>query len=254
MNQKPGTRNRKPSDRGIYRRLVHGRLQFSRVTVQETDLGIYGASDLAAPARELVLEQRGHLEGYIRRHGDFARSLIPLAQDDFAPPLVREMLRAGELARVGPMAAVAGAMAQQVGRGLLEHVDEVIVENGGDLFIQSANPLTIAIFAGQSPLSLQIGLKTAPALDSMAVCTSSGSVGHSLSLGRADAVCVVGPSCPLADAAATAIGNRVRRASDMSAAIQWGRGIPGVDGILVIMGAETAMWGSIELTRLSAKG
>ena len=230
-----------------YRQLVKGHLKYFRVTVQETDLGIYAPSNLAPKAKELVLEQRGYLESYIRSNPDFVNSLVPLAEDEFAPPVVQEMLDAAKRAGVGPMAAVAGAMAQEVGRRLLDDVNEVIVENGGDVFIQSGRSLTIGIFAGQSPLSRKIGLKLDPEPTPMAVCTSSGTVGHSMSMGRADAACVVSPSCPLADAVATAIGNRVRKTADMASAIEWGRDIPGVNGILVIKGDKMAMWGKIEL-------
>ena len=83
-----------------------------------------------------------------------------------------------------------------------------------------------------------------------AVCTSSGTIGHSLSLGVADAVCVVSESCPLADAAATAIGNRVEGAGDIQGAIDWGRGISGVDGIVVVIGDKMGAWGGVELVRI----
>ena len=151
---------------------------------------------------------------------------------------------------VGPMAAVAGALAERVGRDLLARTDEIIVENGGDIFIKTLHPLTVAVFAGRSPLSLKIGLDIEPANRPMAVCTSSGSVGHSLSKGLADAVCVLSRSCALADAAATAIGNRVRNQKDIQPAIDWGRAVAGVEGILVIMGEKMGMWGRVRLKPL----
>jgi hypothetical protein len=163
------------------------------------------------------------------------------------------MIDAGENAGVGPMAAVAGAAAERVGNDLLLHSKEVIIENGGDVFIKTRHPVTVGIFAGKSPLSLKIGLKVHSENHSIAVCTSSGTVGHSLSFGRADAVSVVSASCPLADAAATAIGNRVRSRSDIARGIEFGKKIRGVEGVLIIIGDRIGVWGELELVPLKGK-
>ena len=151
------------------------------------------------------------------------------------------------------MAAVAGAMAECVGRDLLAFSRQVIVENGGDLFLKAAPPVVTGIFAGASPLSMKIGLRIDNARDGMGVCTSSGTVGHSLSRGTADAVCVVSRSCALADAAATAIGNRVRCADDIQHAIRFGRSIDGVLGIVIVIGEKLGAWGAVELVPLAGK-
>ena len=94
---------------------------------------------------------------------------------------------------------------------------------------------------------MSIGLRLDPGESSLSVCTSSGTVGHSLSLGKADAVCVVSDSCPLADAAATSIGNRVKSKAHIESAIDFGKNIQGVNGIVVIMGLEIGMWGELEV-------
>jgi ApbE superfamily uncharacterized protein (UPF0280 family) len=87
----------------------------------------------------------------------------------------------------------------------------------------------------------------------MAVCTSSGTVGHSLSMGKADAVCIVSASCPVADAAATAVGNHVLTAADIHKAIEFGKKIKGVDGIIVIIKDKIGMWGDLEIVPLQEK-
>jgi len=79
------------------------------------------------------------------------------------------------------------------------------------------------------------------------ICTSSATVGHSVSLGRADAVCVLSDSAILADAAATAVGNRVQKDSDIKKALEFGLGIEGVLGVLIIMGDKLGVQGSIEI-------
>ena len=224
-----------------------------RVAVKETDLMVHAGQPLAHATRELILRQRGYIEAYIAQHPEFATTLRPLIVDGPAPKIVRDMCLAGQQAGVGPMAAVAGAVAEHVGRGLLAHTDETIVENGGDVFLKLDGPFTVGIFAGQSPLSLKVGIRLDPCGRCMAVCTSSGTVGHSLSLGSADAVSVVSRSCALADAAATAVGNLLKTSDGMSGAIEMGKQIPGVRGLVAIMGDQIGMWGDLQVVPLSEK-
>jgi hypothetical protein len=221
-----------------------------QVTVKETDLFILAARDLSAEARRVVVQERAQLEAYIAVHPEFLSALTPWSDDPFAPPLVRDMVAAGGRAGVGPMAAVAGAIAERVGHSLLALSSEVIVENGGDIFLAVTHPATLALYAGQSPLSYRVGLRVHPADTPLGVCTSAGTVGHSLSFGRADAACVLAPAASLADALATALGNRVRQAGDIAAALDWLAGIPGVLGGVVVVGEHLGAWGRVELIPL----
>ncbi|BBO79686.1 UPF0280 family protein [Desulfosarcina ovata] len=237
-----------------YRERVHttGLVAF-RVVCEQTDLLIQAERPLADEAREHVLDCRGQIAGYIRRYPEFATTLVPWPNVSPAPLVVRQMIHAGQAAGVGPMAAVAGAIAESVGRGLLEATSRIVVENGGDLFVKSDAPLVAGIFAGASPLSMKMGLKIPDTGDGLGLCTSSGTVGHSLSRGVADAVCVVARSSALADAAATAIGNRIQRPGDIDGAIQSGRGMGDILGIVVVVGRQMGAWGSIELVPLNRK-
>lgn len=244
------TTNYKETTERSYRQLVHGHLTATRVTVQETDLSVYAFGLKVDDIRDAVIAQRGYLEGYIHRYPEFARTLAPWPEDSLAPIIVQDMIQAGQKAGVGPMAAVAGAISERVGRALLVRTDEIIVENGGDIFIRAKQPLTVGIFAGRSPLSLKVGLSIEASDNPISVCTSSGSVGHSLSKGRADAVCVVSRACAVADAAATAIGNRVQNPEDIQPAIQWGRSIEAVEGILIIFDDKMGIWGRIRVKPL----
>ncbi len=231
-----------------YRGLVSGKdLVSFQVLVKETDLLIQARKDLREPAHQAVLRCRYQLETYLQDHPGFFHSLTPVPGDDFAPALVREMIRAAQAAEVGPMAAVAGAVAESVGRDLLSDSPEVIVENGGDLFIRSAREVKIAVFAGSSPLSLRVGLKISGAAEGLGVCTSSGTVGPSLSFGKADAVCILAPSAALADAAATAVGNVVKSPGDLAAGLKRAQGIEGVTGAILIIGEKIGAWGGVEL-------
>ena len=207
-----------------YRNLIEtAQLQAYRVVVKETDLMVYSETKLVDETKELVLEQRGYVEAFIASHPEFAAALVPWPYDGPAPGIIVNMLNAARNAGVGPMAAIAGAIAEQVGHGLLNRTNQVMVENGGDVFIKMSSPVTVGIFAGKSPLSLRVGLRLKTDLKPQAVCTSSGSIGHSLSFGKADAVCVVADSCANADAAATAIGNLIKSPADIESAIKAGR-------------------------------
>jgi hypothetical protein len=132
----------------------------------------------------------------------------------------------------------------------LAHSKEVIIENGGDIFIRTTFPLTVAILAGHSTLSGKLGIRIDSQASPVGVCTSSGTVGHSLSLGRADAAVVISASAALADAAATAIGNAVSGKADVPSAIRLGEKIDGVLGIVVILDDKMGVWGNVELVRL----
>jgi uncharacterized protein len=223
------------------------------VVSQETDLMIQADERLEREAHEQVLACRAHVEGYIQRYPAFATTLEPWGDEAFAPPIVRQMIQAGQSAGVGPMAAVAGAIAENVGRHLLGRCRQVVVENGGDIFFKTDDVVVASLFAGNSPLSMKVGINIPPAENGIGVCTSSGTVGHSLSAGTADAVCVVSPSCALADAAATAIGNRIHSSRDIKTAIEFGKSIHGVLGIVVVVNREMGAWGGLELVPASGK-
>jgi hypothetical protein len=228
-------------------------LQAFSATVCQTDLRIQARRDLTASAIEQLLLYRGYIEAFIEQHPEFATTLTPFPDPGPAPDIIRRMIDASRAAGVGPMASVAGALAEYVGRDLLAQTDEVIVENGGDLFLQVQSKVTIGIYAGDSPLSMKIGIAMDRKNRPFSVCTSSGTVGHSLSFGSADAVCIVSDSALLADAAATSVGNRVRTARDIDSAIAFGRMIDGVQGILIVVGSRLGMWGDLELVRLAKK-
>jgi ApbE superfamily uncharacterized protein (UPF0280 family) len=218
-----------------------------RVAVKETDLHVAAALNLKSKATRLVLKYRRKLERYIAGHSAFLTSLNPVPVEENDPDIVKMMASAASLAGVGPMAAVAGAIAELVGNELLAFSPEIIIENGGDIFLRSLKNRVVGIYAGESPLSGKIGIEIAPGDTPCGVCTSSGTVGHSLSFGRADAVTVISPSAALADAGGTATGNRVQTAGDIPEAIEFARQIPGITGVLIIMGKQMGAWGNVKM-------
>jgi ApbE superfamily uncharacterized protein (UPF0280 family) len=130
---------------------------------------------------------------------------------------------------------------------LLSESSEIIVENGGDIFLKASSKRTVAIYAGDSIFTQQIAMEIEPEETPLGICTSSGTVGHSLSFGKADAVVIYSPSAILADAAATAACNLVKNHSDIEKAIDFARSINGVRGVAIIFGDKLGIWGKIRL-------
>ena len=234
-----------------YRHSVHAKgLKSFQVVVGETDLWICAESDLEKQVRDLVFMFRHQIENHIKFHPEFLTSLLPLCDDPYAPPIVRDMIRSTKKASVGPMAAVAGAMAQWVGEALFDSSEQVIIENGGDIFMTAKRSVTVSIFAGASPLSGKFGFRIPERQMPLGICSSSATVGHSLSHGITDVVCLLSKSTALADAAATALGNRIMKSADLEHAAHWAEQIGGILGGAVIVKDTMATWGDIELVEI----
>ena len=134
-------------------------------------------------------------------------------------------------------------MAEFVGRDLLKYVEEIVVENGGDIFLKADKPRTFGIFAGDSVLTGKLSFEIISFQTPLGVCTSSGTVGHSLSFGRADAVVIISGNTAIADAVATACANLVKTKEDIEKSIDFAKSIPGILASIVIMGDKFASWG-----------
>lgn len=243
------------TERSYRQEIAQDDLVISNVCVRQTDLHIQAKADVTRRATELVLQYRLQLERYIKKHPHFASALTPLAMDSLAPPMVQEMLTASLLAGVGPMAAVAGSMACSIGKDLQkEGVGDIIVENGGDIYISRGKECTIGIYAGESPLTYKVGLQIFQERMPCGICTSSGTIGHSLSLGEADSVTVVADSTPLADAAATRLGNEVGDLAGgkkgIESALEVAKTIDGLAGVVVICDDLLGAYGEVKLVKL----
>ena len=220
------------------------------ITVKETNLHIQTKHDLTKEAIQAVLKCRNYIENYSAQHPDFATSLIPIEVMGIAPQIINEMINAGKAAKVGPMAAVAGAVAEYAGNALIKKSNEVIVENGGDIFVKSMSETLFAIYANKSPLSMKTGILIKKREKPYALCTSSGTIGHSKSYGKADAVSIFSNSAPLADAAATSLGNLIKKPGDIEKAINYGKKIKGVLGIVIIKDKNIGLWGDLKIVKL----
>ena len=201
---------------------------------------------------EEIVRQRHLLEAYIQTHAEFQTSFKPLALHPDAPQVAQRMALAADRIGVGPMAAVAGAMAQCAGQaGLEAGASEAIIENGGDIFVQTPRPVTIGLFPGAGQLAHQLAFSLQGKDTPLAICSSSGHMGHSHSLGKCDLATVVAKNAALADAAATHAANRVRTIEDVNPTLEYMAAIEGIDGILIVKQDRVGMAGHLpELVRL----
>jgi ApbE superfamily uncharacterized protein (UPF0280 family) len=203
---------------------------------------------LARKAREIdaakraIKEQRAYLEDFIRRDPFFQITLEPYDLADIeAPLIVRQMIESTAAFGIGPMAAVAGAIAGYAVAAMKEEgADYAVVDNGGDICILNDHPIVVGIYAGSSPVK-DLALEISPRKTPLGICTSSGTVGPSISFGWADAALVVSQDVILADAAATALGNAVATDGSLKECFS-AIDRPGIDGALVVRGDEMAMW------------
>lgn len=228
-----------------YRKLFTGKLTYFRVKREQSDLAVGAQRRLDAEALEALLRARECIEAEIARNPEFLTSFTPLAPLPGSGEPAAWMYAAAQAAGVGPMAAVAGAVAQYVGRALLKHSREVIVENGGDIYIASETERLVALYAGRSPLSMRVALKVPPG--EWGVCTSAGRVGPSVSYGQADAAVILSKDAALADAAATALGNALKNDGDIERALSLAMAIPGVLGAVAVVGDKLGASGQVEL-------
>jgi len=212
--------------------MPHGRI-YRTFTYREAVLRICcGQFDVTAAE---IVRQRHLLEDYLRRHPEFQRSLVPIEPHADAPEIARHMAWAAGPVGVGPMAAVAGAMAQWAARAALAGgAEEAIVDNGGDIYLKAVEPVIVSLGTGTSALANRLAFRVEPDETPLAICSSSGKMGHSMSLGQCDLATVVAKDAALADAAATQAANLVRTPDDVDAALERIAAIEGIAGVLIV--------------------
>lgn len=233
-------------ERTYRRRMAAPDLHYFTVVRDETDLRIAAQEDLQEEAMAALVRARCVVEDYGETHPDFLTSLVPLPHLPGDPPIVKAMKAAAQVAGTGPMAAVAGAVSKAVGEALMELSPEIIVENGGDLFLCSRHPRRIEVEAGASAFS-RLRITLPGSAEPLGICTSSGTMGHSLSFGHADAATVISPDVVLADALATALGNGIKTAADLGPAMDWIKKMDKVTGALAIVDNQLGVWGDLKI-------
>lgn len=170
----------------------------------------------------LIVELRDTMEKYLQKDPCYLTSLVPYDAKPDAPAIFTQMSEISRRTNIGPMSAVAGAVALYIANALKRHfgVKEVIIENGGDIYADILEDIDVSVFAGASPLSEKVGLHINASQAPLGICTSSSTVGPSLSFGKADAVMIICKDVLLADSYATAFANFVRKAEDINPVLE----------------------------------
>jgi ApbE superfamily uncharacterized protein (UPF0280 family) len=225
-------------------------LVYFNINEFETDLYIGADKNLKDWALFYVRKYRNEIINYIKLDNNFKESLKPLNPRPNSPKIIEFMCEASKKANVGPMASIAGAISEMVGKEILKKSDEVIIENGGDIFIKSNKVRTMNIYTGKNSPFKNIGLKIIPEKMPLGICSSSGEFGHSLSFGKASTVTILSKSTFLADAVATSVCNIVKKDSDINKAIDYSKTINGVLGIIITINDKIGIYGDVELIRI----
>jgi len=223
--------------------------RFREFSWKDTNLRV--SSDCFDLITEQIMAQRKELERYIRAQPAFKTALTPLPLLESAPDIARRMAAAAELTGLGPMASVAGTLAQfGVEAAMAQGCTEAIVENGGDMFIYSTKPVTIGIYAGENDIGAKLAFHLQPEQLPLAICSSSSHMGHSLSFGSCDLATVVAQEAALADSVATLTCNKISQDDQLEEILNQSGHIPGVGGILAVKEGKIGIWGDIpELVR-----
>ena len=193
-----------------------------------------------------IVRQRRILEDYIDRDPDFQHSLEPVALRTDAPRIAERMARAARRVGVGPMAAVAGAMAQCAAEAALQAgAPEAIVENGGDIYVHTVEAVIIGFHTGTAEPADRLAFSLQAHDTPTSICSSSGKMGHSMSLGECDLATVVAKDAALADAAATLAANLVRTVQQVDPALEQIVGIEGIDGVMIVKSDQIGLAGRL---------
>ncbi len=203
-------------------------------------------------AIDSIKRHRAILEEYAAVHPKFIWTLKPFPVPE-KPLVAKLMAEAAKKANVGPMAAVAGVLADLAVKDMITAGCEVaVVEDGGEVSAVSNMPIDVAFAAGDEPLSKRFGFRLTEF--PVGVATSSGCFSHALSFGDAEAATIFCKEAGLADAAATAVGNVVK-GEDVNLALERGtsvaKSVPGVDGVLIVYKGCVGTWGKIpQITKI----
>jgi ApbE superfamily uncharacterized protein (UPF0280 family) len=221
------------------------RRKTAKYQVKQTIVTVIADEEYHRVCLDAINRARADLELFISRDPYFQATLEPYACPADAPAIVKRMCDATAKVGVGPMAAVAGTIAEAAVEAMSRAgARYAIVDNGGDIAILNDETATIGIYAGESPIK-GLALEIPPRDRILGVCTSSGTVGPSISFGNADAALIVSDDVALADAAATALGNRIVDAASLKTAFDFLKEVPAVAGALGIIGDKMATYGTL---------
>jgi hypothetical protein len=222
-----------------------------QIVIEETDLWVAARQDLSADMADHVRLLRGQIKTYAAIHPEFLTALTPLEAAPKAPDIIARMCDAGSVANVGPMAAVAGTIAQMVAERFVSMSADLLIENGGDTYLCSTRDRHIGLLAIPDQ-DMRLCVPVPAGEFPCSFCASSARIGHSLSFGNADLVVTRSRDAALADAFATALANLLKGATCMDAVLEQARAWErlGLDGVFAQCEGRIGVWGKMELAAM----
>ncbi len=234
--------------RFAYRKKISSHTHYKwHIMFKHSDLYVACNKDILNPLIKHLSAFYKAIEAAAAHDPAFVKSFSPVRKNQAYSPIINEMIAKTALFGVGPMASVAGAVCDYIGRKLMGQCRTLIIENGGDVFIKSDHDVTAGAYTVTKDLSDKLKLKISYKQTPCGLCSSSGTFGHSISLGKSDLATVLGSTTMVADAAATALANRIAESEDIQAAIDALKGHNGIRGLLAIKDKKVGIWGQITL-------
>ena len=208
-------------------------------------------------AKAKLREDMDFLHAFVKKNPEWNASYIPIVSGN-QHPLILAMENAAEICGVGPMAAVAGVLADRMQNEIFSQTKAniAVVENGGEIAISSKEDILIHLMVKSTDLQGKLGFMFKGGSNSLGVATSSGQFGHADSLGEADTVTVFAETAGIADAAATRICNYVKGENAEKAinkGIEEAKSISAIKGLLIVRKNMIGRYGNLpELVRIES--
>ncbi len=231
----------------IYRNYAKDNEYKFNVTIKESDLYFISDKNIKKQAYLELIKLRKIIEKHIKERPTFYTSLKPLNLPDYdIHEMIKEMYLAAQKADVGPFASIAGVIAEFIGKKLLKFCNEIIVENGGDIYINTKKDRIIRIYCEKIK---NLGIKISKEIQPISICSSSSKIGHSISFGSADLVVVISKKGAIADAFATSICNKIKNLNDLQKTIN-NVNEDNIQGIIAICNKKIAIKGKINFIKI----
>ena len=218
----------------------------TRFEIGETAVTVAADEEYIGYATDAIVRTRRDIVRQISDDPFFLTTFDPYDCPRTACETVKRMCEAAKSAGVGPMATVAGTVAQCALEAMVERGStHCWVDNGGDIALFVDRPVIAEVFCDPTS-SEAFGLELGPTGRPLGVCASSGRLGHSVSLGDTDIAVAQCDSAILADALATAIGNAVSAEEDLGHCFERFSGLAGFQGALVLRDGSAGVFGSVD--------
>jgi len=218
------------------------------VSYRESDLFISSDKKLDKQfVYDILKKYYTEVENYITKNPKFLTSLSPLPFDKEAPEIVKEMFSVSTKTNIGPFSSVAGAIAKYVGKELLNYTDELIIENGGDIFLKINEDKKVGVYLGERFKDNLLILKIKKRCQPFGIASSSAYIGESLNFGKTDLLTVVAEDSIIADGFATALSNLIKEKEDIEKVIKIAKKNSYIFSLVIAFKNNLYFWGDIEV-------